>query len=298
MNKSLLYCLIAIALFSTYEIVGKMLGPHVPAVSMTAIRFFIGGLLLLPFALKEKKMKVPYGGKTLSKIIIVGILNVSISMVLLQLSVFYSKAVLAAIIFSVNPVFVGIFSLFFEKEKISKFNIFGLSIGLLGLVVISIAEKNLFTGSTNMLLGILFGILSAIVFGAYTVLSKIYVNEIGSFKLTSFSFISGSVILFIVSKLLGLEMSFDFNISNLVALGYLSVIITGIGYYLYFDGLKTISTAKGAMFFYLKPVIAGVLAFFFLKETLTIFQVLGFLIVLVGVNLERILKSLQNKVVN
>jgi len=35
-----------------------------------------------------------------------------------------------------------------------------------------------------------------------------------------------------------------------------------------------------------------------LDETLTLFQVLGFIVVLIGVNLERIFNSLQNKVGN
>ncbi len=293
-GNAYLLCFVAIALFSSYEIVGKLFGPHIPAVSMTAIRFFVGGLLLLPMAIFEKK-KVKFTTATLLKIAIVGILNVSISMVLLQLSVFYGKAVLAAIIFSANPVFVGIFSIIFEKEKLSVVNITGLGIGLLGLVVIALSEENLFSASGSLMLGVIFGILSGIVFGLYTVLSKMYVKEIGTFKLNSYAFLFGSILLFVVGLLLDLNLYFDLTTSNILSLAYLGIIITGIGYFLYFEGLKTIATSKGAMFFYLKPVIAGILAYFILKETLTIYQVLGFLIVILGVNLERITNSLKNK---
>jgi drug/metabolite transporter (DMT)-like permease len=297
-SSSYLLCFIAISLFSTYEIVGKLVGHHIPAVSMTAIRFLIGGILLLPMALREKKEGFIFTGKVARKILLVGVLNVSISMVLLQLSVFYGKAVLAAIIFSANPVFVGIFSLIFEKEKLSKLNIIGLATGLLGLVMIAIAEKSLFAGSGNMVLGVIFGVSSGMVFGAYTVLSKIYVNEIGTFKLNSYAFISGALILLLVSSILGIDMKFNLTQGNLLSLAYLGIIITGIGYFIYFEGLKNIATSKGAMFFYLKPVIAGILAFFILDETLTIGQIFGFLIVFLGVNLERIYVFLQNKVGN
>ncbi len=295
-STSYLLCFLAISLFSTYEIVGKMFGHHIPAVSMTGIRFLIGGTLLLPMALMEKRIKVRFTKKIVGKILLVGILNVSISMVLLQLSVFYSKAVLAAIIFSANPVFVGIFSIFFEKEKLTRMNVLGLGIGLMGLVIIAFGERYLFTGSNNMMLGIIFGIFSGIVFAIYTVLSKMYVREIGTFKLNSYAFISGALILFAVGFIFDLEMGFAVTGSNLLSLAYLGIVITGIGYFMYFEGLKDITTAKGAMFFYLKPVIAGILAFFILDETLTLFQVLGFIVVLIGVNLERILNSLQNKV--
>ena len=287
-RNSYLLCFLAIVLFSTYEIVGKSFGHQIPAVSMTAIRFLIGGLLLLPLGLKEKKVSSIPGHFIVGKVTLVGILNVSISMVLLQLSVAYGKAVLAAIIFSVNPVFVGIFSMFFEKEKISKINILGLSVGLIGLAIIALAERGLFADSSNMLLGIIFGIMSAFFFGIYTVLSKIFVNEIGTYKLNSFAFITGSIVLFFISFILKIDISFELNTMNLLSLAYLGVIITGIGYMVYFTGLKSISTASGAMFFYLKPVIAGMLAYFILGETLNSLQIFGFIVVLFGVNIESI----------
>ena len=188
--------------------------------------------------------------------------------------------------------------MFFEREKLSKLNILGLSIGLIGLVIIALVERDLFSGPNTMILGVVFSILAGIVFAIYTVLSKIYVNEIGTFKLKSFAFISGSVILFVISSIFKIDMAFELTKSNIFSLAYLGIVITGIGFFFYFEGLKNISTYKGAMFFYLKPVIAGVLAYIFLKETLTIIQIMGFGIVFLGVNLERIYSSLQNKVGN
>ena len=291
--KSYLLCFVAVALFSTYEIVGKIFGNHIPPVTITAIRFFIGGLLLLPFALKEPKLYKNFNYSIAGKILLVGILNVAISMVFLQLSVFYGKAVLAAIIFSANPVFVGLFSILLEKERLSKVNILGLTIGLLGLVLIIISEESLFRDSGNMLLGIMFGILSGVVFALYTVLSKKYVKEIGSFKLNSFAFLSGSFILLIIAIFFNIDIAFEINRSNTLSLLYLGIIVTGIGYYLYFEGLKNLSTSKGAMIFYMKPVIAGILAYIFLGETLTFMQILGFAIVILGINTENLLKTLS-----
>ena len=105
-NSSYIFVLLGVTIFSTYEVVGKMAGYQIPVVSMTGIRFLIGGFLLLPMALTEKKNDFHFNLTNVRKILTVGVLNVAISMVLLQLSVYYGKAVLAAIIFSANPVFV------------------------------------------------------------------------------------------------------------------------------------------------------------------------------------------------
>ena len=55
MRKSFLYILIAVAAFTTLEPVSKLIANDVHPISMTCIRFLIGGVILLPFAIYQKK---------------------------------------------------------------------------------------------------------------------------------------------------------------------------------------------------------------------------------------------------
>jgi drug/metabolite transporter (DMT)-like permease len=64
---------------------------------------------------------------------------------------------------------------------------------------------------------------------------------------------------------------------------YLGVFLSGVAYITYMEALKILTASKGAMVFFLKPVIASMLAVVFLGESLSFKTVAGTLLVLAGV---------------
>ena len=54
-KKEVLYIILTALLFSTMEVALKVAGNDLDPFQLTFIRFFMGGLFLLPFALKEMK---------------------------------------------------------------------------------------------------------------------------------------------------------------------------------------------------------------------------------------------------
>ena len=289
MNKNYLYCFITIVFFSTIEVAGKVIGDSIPPVSITIIRFFIGGLIMLPFALYQvSKEKRCFRSIDFLRLAIPGVLNVAISMFLLQLAIYYGRATITAILISSNPIFVAIFGYMILKEKLSVWRVWGIFAGLVGMILVVFAEKEITGTGRNMVLGVIFGVLASISFGLYTVVSKKYVRTYGNFLLNSFSFISGAMILLISALLVKTPIQFEITLKSIAILAYMGVFITGISYLLFFEALKNIPTAHGSMFFYLKPAIASLLAFFILKESLHYFQLIGFILILIGLNSEKL----------
>lgn len=288
-GRSYFYCFLGIFFFSTYEIVGKLFGTQIPPVAITSLRFFIGSLVLAPFALFYWKRKPSHiGFSDLGKMAIPIVLNVAVSMLFLHLSVIYGKASLAAILISSNPLFVGIFAWLLLKEPVSKLKIAGIFVGLAGMIMVVLGEKTLFSGSKNIYLGIFFGLISSVTFALYTVLSKKHVLKFGSLVFNSISFMIGSLVLLLIGIIGGFQITFQLSTNNILALLYLGIFVSGIGYFLFFEGLQNIPTANGSMFFYLKPFIASTLAFFILQEKIYILQILGVFVVILGLNLERL----------
>jgi drug/metabolite transporter (DMT)-like permease len=64
---------------------------------------------------------------------------------------------------------------------------------------------------------------------------------------------------------------------------YLGVFLSGVAYITYIEALKILTASKGAMVFFLKPVISSILAVIFLGESLSFKTAAGMLIVLTGV---------------
>jgi drug/metabolite transporter (DMT)-like permease len=102
--------------------------------------------------------------------------------------------------------------------------------------------------------------------------------------MNSASFISGSLILMPMLYLTG-QPVFNFSQSVLVPLIYLSIFVTGIAYLTYFAALREMPANVGSSVFFVKPIVASLLAVIFLGERVTPFLLLGGLLVLAGIYL-------------
>ena len=283
---SYFYCILAIFIFSTNELVGKFIDSAVSPLAITCYRFFIGSLLLSCIYFRKHIFLL---NKTrtidIAKISLIGIL-IGFSMYLLQLGVYYSQASFSAIIISTNPIFVSILAVFILKEKLSTRTILCLLFGLMGLSLVIFGQTQQFETSENLFLGIIYCILASITFALYTVLSKNEIKKTNNFFFNAISFLSGAVGLFIFGLLTKQDMSIPLQINHLLGLIYLGVFVTGIAYITFFHGLKHIKAAYGSSFFLLKPIFASIMAYFLLKEQLVVIQIIGVGIVIISLLLQ------------
>jgi drug/metabolite transporter (DMT)-like permease len=289
-----IFCVLAIVLFSTIEVVGKMMGTEISPYAVTAWRFLIGGMVILPFALLEiKRNNIKIIGKDYLGFALAGILNVCISMLFLQLSVYYGKAVLSAVIVSTNPLFVTILAYLFLKEEISFYHVFGLLLGILGLVLIIYGERIVLAKSENLLWGVIYAFAAAITFAIYTVFSKKLLIRNGNLPTISFAFIGGAISLFAYSIFTGKQVTFTPSSLNIGCLIYLSLFVTGIAYIMYFFSVRNLGAAKSSQYFFLKPAIAATLAWLIHKESIQPFQIVGIGLIMISLSRDLIVKGLQ-----
>lgn len=287
--------LFTIILFSTLEVTGKLIGADISPFAVTLYRFLIGGIFMIPFAYKQQKdKKYNLNIKEVLKLSLPGFINVSVSMLFLQLAIYYGQANISAILISSNSVFVAVFSYFILGEKLSIYKIIGLIIGLVGITTIILNHQVSNNEVLNAPLGIIFACISSVSFGFYTVISKKYIHKYGNVVTNSISFLGGSLLLAIISLIFGFDISINFTSKNIFFIAYLGIFVSGIAYLSYFAGLKRVSTVVGSSFFFLKPAIASILAYIIFKETLNSWQIIGIIIVILGVNLE-VVRDLINR---
>jgi len=273
-------------MWSSLELSGKLLAEQMTPYSITAWRFLIGGLVLLPFALRDvAKKEIKVNASSMLKLGLLGILNVVISMLLLQFAIQYGKASLTAVIVSMNPLFVSVFAHLILKERVNKHHVLSLVLGALGLIVIVLGEKDILQSTfQNLPFGIVFAILASITFALYTVLTKKAIASYGNLFTNSFTFLSGAVILTIINMFLKIDMSFELSLSNVLIILYLGVFVSGIAYILYFNAMEALTAYKTSLYFFLKPALASILAYFFLKEMLSLVQIIGIIFVMLALS--------------
>jgi len=293
--RSHLFCFITIAIWSTLEVVGKLLGTSVSPYAITAWRFLIGGLVILPFAFRNRH-EHKLGLKGIAHLVALGVLNVCLAMLILQLSIHYGKASISAVIISINPLFVALFANLILKERMSWGQILVLVLGVTGIGVLVLGEVEMdHARYLNLPLGIGLAIVAALSFGIYTVLTRAAVARFGNLVSNATSFIGGAVALFVFNALTGEELGVYPSWSNLLLLAYLGIILTGIAYLLYFEGMKRIGAARASMYFFLKPLISTFLAWALLRETLGAAQIAAVFLIVTAMNLPRIYSYIAKK---
>ena len=265
MKKAYFFVVLTAFLFGTMEVACKAAGNQLDPFQLTFLRFAIGGLILLPFAAAElKQNRIKLTAKDILILAGVGALGIPLSMVFFQLGVMNSNAATASVLICINPFFTMVFAHFFTEEKLNRNKFIVLAIGLAGLIVM-IKPWNIQEGNT--VIGIVYMLLAAVFFGAYTVAGKVSVQKMGIMAQTSISFILGSLILFIIILITGKPVVAGVTDSFILVL-YVGIFVTGLGYYSYFMAIKNSDAATGSLAFFLKPAIAPVMAVIFLKETI------------------------------
>lgn len=280
MKKVVLFILISAGLFSTMEVVLKIAGNHLDAFQLTFIRFLIGGLFLLPFALVEiKKYHTVFTKKDFLHMLSMGVVCICISMIFFQLGVENSKASTAAVIFCINPMFTMIFVHFMTEEKLNRTKFTALSIGLLGILFM-INPFKMEQGNTP--LGVTFSIAAAITFGLYSAMGRTSVHRLRGLTQTSISFLFGSIVMFPILLVMDRPIIAGVTTENIWMVLYISIMITGFGYLFYFLSMEVSDAATASIVFFVKPALAPIFAVIALDEVVGINGFLGILLIFIG----------------
>lgn len=266
---------ITIFIFSTLEVVTSTLKGIINPLHLTFIRFFIGGIVLLPIVIyKKEKLQM----KDWLFFLGLGVLNIFLSMGSLQLSVSLGKASTTAILISSNPIFVMLFSTIILREKVSLDKVICIFLGIAGISLI------IYRGNSggDTIASLLLALFASVTFGLYTVLGKLKSEGISSITMISISSLLGSLCYIPVLIYNNISI-FSIPSGTLLKVIYLGVFLSGVAYITYMEALKILTASKGAMVFFLKPVIASTLAVLFLGEQLSLKTIAGMLLVLVGI---------------
>ena len=251
MKNGIFYSLITAILFVTFEPVSKLIANDVTPYAIAFWRFFLGSLILIvPAVIKIKKEKIHITLADLGKMVLLGILFICVSMLALQIAIKQaSSPSLIAIIFSSNSIFTIVFAVLINHEKLTKNKAIALILGIIGVILC--ADFSSGTSLTSALLGFF----SAITFSLYTVLSQKYTKKVGGVIQTGVVFFTGSLILLVVLLFMGADLSLPAKAFPLSILGYIAIMVTGVGYAAYFMAIEKGGAIMASLAFFIKPIL-------------------------------------------
>ena len=291
-----LYIVLCAVIFSTMEVMLKTVHGVFAPMQITCLRFLIGGLLLIPFALRSMKKKgAAFTRADVGFFALTGFLCVAFSMVLYQMAVTHTKASVVAVIFSCNPIFVTVLASLLLHERIHRNHLIALALELLAVLII-IDPLHASLDPTGALLAIA----SALVFSFYSVVGKKRTPRFGGIAVTCLSFLFGAselTLLLLFGRTaagaslygaVGLDLFVDVPLfeniptSALPALLYICCINSAAGFVCHMTAMEKTSAQEASLIFFLKPILAPIFALIFLKEEIPLNMIVGIVCFLTG----------------
>lgn len=282
--RYILYLVVAILAFSSFETVSKPTAAFISPAQLTFYRFLIGGCMLLPFARRQQKQQnIRLGAKDYLKFAGLGFCLVCVSLNLAQYGITYANASMSAVIFSANPLFTTLFAALILKEAISWRKLLGLGIGIVGLITTCLHLFGQERADGRFLFGIVLIVTGMLAFALYTVCSKAVSGTCGSIVTITWSSILGALLMIPILVSGNGNNPFAFQLSAIVPeFLYLCLIGTALAYYCYFDAIAHVSTGLGSMSFFIKPGLASLLCAVVLGEPITANIIIGIILILCG----------------
>lgn len=188
----------------------------------------------------------------------------------------YTTVSIATLSYYFAPVIVTIVCPIIFKEKLTGKQIVCFVMSTLGLVLIT-GIGNLSSG--NNFVGILFGLGAAILYATVILLNK-FIKNVEALHRTFLQFLSAIVILIpyvIMTSGVTLE---TLNVIGWINLLIVGLIHTGVTYCMYFSSLKELPGQKTALLSYIDPLVAVLISVTVLGETMTLWQVIGGVLIL------------------
>lgn len=255
---------------TTYFVATELLPPNHPLL-VAALRSLPIGLLLIAWF-----RQLPQG-VWWWRILILGSLNIGIFQALLFVAAYRLPGGVAATAGSIQPLLVVLFSWMILNEKPSKLSIVAAIAGLIGVGLLVLSPTARLDG-----IGILAAIAGAATMGLGTVLIKRWKRPVSLLVFTAWQLTVGGIVLLPLALVIEGPIT-HLSTTNLLGFVYLGLVGTGLAYALWFRGIDKLKASSVSYLGLMSPLVATLIGFLLLNQTLTFIQMIGVAIVLISV---------------
>ena len=276
------------------EFVAKLTGVFGP--ELTVWRFILGGSGLVLVALlnpRTRDLWTPLREQPM-RILLLSIFGMALAQLIFHWSLEYATVIQVATLVTTMPIWVVIVHAVLTRTAVPAAKIasgIGATVGVILLMtdgyLYQLAEVD-----SLAFVGVLMAIGCALLGAIYMVMVKPLINQYGAIRMTTFTFALGAIGLwFAVGAAWDIWVNpltlFDRDPSQYWAIMAMGWWNTTIAMVLWLGGLAAMSDMPRANYvFFLKPVIAALLAYFILNEAVTGIQILAIIVVCACVVIE------------
>lgn len=250
---------------------------HIPALLTTAICLFTFSIIELTRQLIKKNIIAPH--------MLPLSYHLNGIMGIVGLHVFYFSALkltsisLVFLIINLGSVFIIFYSKFILKTEINNKHYIGISLSLLGIIILALSNHNNNLEYDNNFLGILFAIMAANFWGLYSVISRKF-TEI-TVERTVYPCLWSALICFSIF-LLSAKPIINISLNDLLILLYISLFPVGYALFFWNYGMKYGDIRIVSILAYINPPIAATLVIIFGIEEFNLYLLAAVILISLG----------------
>lgn len=255
--------------------------PYAPHLTFAALRALLAGLALLIPAYYLNKSQ-PQGIKIWLKLTGIGLGATTLGFYgMFHASEFVSPGI-ATVIANTQPLMAMVLAYIFLDERMDWRGKIGVSLGFVGIVIISFPSLTLnASGSYN--LGILYIILAAVGITVSNVLIRHIAGQVDALTAMGWQLVIGSFFLGLLALFTENITAINWNVSFISSLLLLALPGTALAYWMWFRVLEKTDLTRANSFSFLVPVFGLAMGVIFYQEHIQLTAFIGISFTIIGI---------------
>lgn len=277
--------ILATVLWGGNFVIGRAVSGEIPPFTLAFLRWCLAFLVFFPIAFKQVKRDWEKFKEHWKIVLILAFTGVAAFNTLVYIGVHSTTSINASLMNSTTPIFVYILSFIFLKERLSRNQLIGTGISLLGVIFIisggSLESLQRFTFNK----GDLIVIVAVFCWSIYSLLVKQYSSRLPGFSTFLVSIALGAMMLlpFALYEHLTLDSPIIWSAKTIGAVLYVGIFASIVAFLSWNHGVIQIGANRASIYLNFLPVFSAIFATIFLGEQLILAQIIGGLAVIGGV---------------
>ena len=256
---------------------------HVSPFLLTSLRWFVALILIAPFAINQLRSDWLAIKSRIVFLFVLGAIGFTFFNNIMYLALINTSAINVAIIQSSLPLFVFVLNIVFFAVGVTRFQVIGFPITLIGVVVIAFQGDFSLLAELKVNIGDGLMIIAIAAYGIYSVFLK---NKPNIHWLSTMAVLAAAAFVASLPFVLFEGISGNLNTPDLTGLSIVlyTAVFASLGSQLcWMRSIELIGSNATSMFINLVPFFGSVLAVVLLGETFYAFHAVGLSLIIIGI---------------
>jgi len=274
---------------SSFVVVEIALREGLTPVAIATFRFVIaGGFFLATLLFKKNRArdyKLLVEKKDAPTLLFLALTGVTFFFTIQYTGIQMAGPSIAAIfVCLLSPIFISVLSARIFNEHLMKRQIFGVGLAVAGAFIVITRGTLSFPSNREFFLGSLILLFTPVLWATYSLLGKKIMEKYSPFLVVAYVTMLGGLCLIPFSLAENsLHQIFTMSLSSWLAILFLSLTCSLVGYYIWFYVLEQVKAAVTSSFLFAEPLVTVLFAVTFLGEELSLSILAGGLLIFIGV---------------